>query len=121
LHSAQMTYVTSVGAGEFAGTANSQDISGLTSLNTAGLIDGVMALGFKSGYGIVGDRTQSTPTTPATFYFSANPITASGIAQTGIRRVGIGSNGVIKGDATASDLATPFDATTLAASNPLAN
>jgi len=109
LHGAQMTFQASAGAGNYAG-ATSNGITGLATLRDAGLIDSVLGGGVKSGYTFVGgkvDATTGTSAAPATFWFSANPTVISGVTQTGTRRFGIATEGVIKAD-TAS-LATAYD------------
>ena len=112
LHGATMTYSTSTGAGKFAGLASSVGTGSLTDLGNAQLIDSVLATGLKGSYSFVGDRSDATSTSPETFYFAANPI-GSSFAISGTRRFGIATDGIIKYDGTASNLAVPFDATTL--------
>ncbi len=119
LHSAQTTYASTRGNGNFAGTAGSQDQSAFAELHTANLIDFVLGAGNKSGYIYVGDRVELTPTIFASFYFSAIPISASGISQTGVRRFGIATNGVVKADF--ADLDTHFDAGSVEAAQPSEN
>lgn len=114
LHGANMTYSTTSGTGDFAGTASSVGISSLTGLKDAGLIDDAVATGFKSSYTFVGNREAATPTIPATFYFAANPYSTSGLTQSGTRRYGIATDGVIKFDSTGASLSVPFDATSIA-------
>lgn len=114
LHGANMTYFASLGAGEFAGTAGSVGITSLTDLNNANLIDDVLALGTKSNYSFVSDRTVATGGLPATFYFASNPVSITGMTMTGTRRFGIATDGVIKYDATPANLGIPFDAAALA-------
>ena len=108
LHGAQSLYQTSVGAGNYAGTAAvSGDTVGLTALQNAGLIDDVLGGGIKNNYNYVGAKTLATEATPATFFFSAHPVTASGITQTGTRRFCITQQGFLGYDI--NNLATPFD------------
>jgi prepilin-type N-terminal cleavage/methylation domain-containing protein len=121
LHGSQVTYKATSGAGEYAGTAGTPGISPLADLNSAGLIDDVFATGSRSGYAFTGSRIASSLTTPPTFYFSANPSTPSGIAQSGLRRFGIATEGVIKADTTQATLGTPFDETTVNSALPLQN
>ncbi len=101
LHGAQMTYGATQGAGSYAGTAaNSTD--GLVALNTAGLVDNQLGgvSGLKSGYEFVGGATVSLPSAPAQFWFSAVPQSPTGVTQTGTRRFGIHTDGVIKYSST---------------------
>ncbi len=122
LHGAQMTYSATYGNGNYAGTASGTgDTVALTTLRTPGLIDAVLGTGTKSGYNFVGGRVASSPSVPATFFFSANPTTTSGVTQTGARRFGIATEGVMMADATAGSLGTAYTATTVATATPLSN
>ena len=117
-----MTYASTYGNGNYAGvTGSTADATALTALGTPGLVDTVMATGTKSGYNFKGGRAASTTTTPATFFFTANPTTTSGVTQTGSRRFGIATDGVLMADATAANLATLFTDVTLASATPLSN
>lgn len=118
LYGAQTTYASTSGNGNFAGNAGTQDQSAFSELQNANLIDNILGSGLKSGYIYVGDRIAIAPGVAAFFYFSAIPTSGSGISQTGVRRFGISSNGVIKADEI--DLFTHYDAATLAAA-PAAN
>jgi len=96
LHGAQMTYGATSGASQYAGAASATGTAAaLSELNTAGLIDGQLGAGSKSGYAFVGGRVLGTATAPATFFFSAIPSGPSGVTQTGTRRFAIATNGVI--------------------------
>jgi len=121
LHGAQMTYSSTYGNGNYAGTAGTAGITALTQLNTPGLIDGVLATGTKSGYTFEGTNVNATSTAPATFYMSCVPATASGVTATGSRRFGVATDGVLKTDPTAASLATQFNATTVASASALSN
>lgn len=99
LHSAQSTYFTSIGAGNYAGTDSSiGDTVGLSALLSAELIDEVMGSGTKSGYNFVGATTISSGSNPATFFFSANPVSATGITQSGTRRYSVTQQGLLRYD-----------------------
>lgn len=100
LHSAQMTYSTSFGHGEFAGNVGSGDTAALTTLGSYNLIDGAIATANKSGYNFVGGREASTSSAPAQFYISAVPIAASALTRTGDHRFGVATDGIIRQDAT---------------------
>ena len=118
LHGAQMTYQATQGSGNYAG-ATSNDTTGLAALNSAGLVDTVLGSGTKSGYAFVGGRVASSSTEPAQFWFSAVPTATSGVTQTGTRRFGIATDGVIKADTT---LTAHFaSATALSVIAPMAN
>ena len=134
LHGAQMTYAATSGNGEYAGTAaNAGDEVALTTLAGVNLIDNVLGgtSTTKSGYKFRGARQASSATTPATFFFAANPTSASGLTQTGTRRFGVNTPGVIVADATAANLATALTGTdvsgcqqvpsTIAGCGPLSN
>lgn len=95
IHGAQLTYQSTVGNGDFAGNTNFGDTSGLTALKDNNLVDSVLGSGTKSGYNFwTGARAKSS-TTPGNFWASTAPTVASGITQTGSRRFGITSDGVI--------------------------
>lgn len=95
IHQAQLTYQSTVGAGNFAGNTAFGDASGLTALRDNNLVDSVLGSGTKSGYNFqTGSRPKSS-TEPATFWASTAPTTASGVTQTGTRRFGITLQGVI--------------------------
>lgn len=115
LHGAQFTYAATAGNGNYAGTASAAgDAVGLGVLRTLGLLDSVIGSGVKSGYSFVGARTAATTgagAAPATFFFSTVPTTTSGPTQTGTRRFGIATEGVIKVSNTT--ISTQFNATTV--------
>lgn len=117
LHGAQMSYSITTGNGNYAGTATSGDTASFTQLGAVGLIDSVLASRTKSGYVYVGGRILSTAAAPGQFYISAIPTTTSGVTQTGTRRFGIATEGVIKADTTLSgqyaDIAAVSNATSL--------
>lgn len=100
LHGAQMTYGATAGAGSYAGTT-SNGITGLNALNSGGLIDSQLGVsGLKSGYAFEGGATAQSSAAPAQFWFSARPQTDSGVTQTGTRKFGIHTDGVIKFNTT---------------------
>jgi prepilin-type N-terminal cleavage/methylation domain-containing protein len=121
LYTANVSYAASVGSGSYAGDPDTVGTSSLNDLAAASLIDSVLGLGQKSGYSFVGNRTNSTSAEPQTFYFSANPSNTSGILMTGGKRFGVATDGVLKSDATLANLATPFDAASLASAQPMNN
>lgn len=113
LHGAQAVYHSSTGMGNYAGTVSSNgDTVGLGELFTAQLIDSTLGAGTKSGYNFVGAKTLAGAgsSTPATFFFSANPVTTSGVSATGTRRYCITQIGYVGGET--SNLATAYDAAT---------
>jgi len=121
LYGANISYAASVGSGSYAGDAATVGTSSLNELAAASLIDNVLGQGEKSGFRFVGDRTESTSTEPQTFYFSANPTTATGILMTGGKRFGVATDGVLRFDSSAANLAVPFDAASLATAQPINN
>jgi type IV pilus assembly protein PilA len=120
LHGSQMTYASTYGNGNFAGTAGTAgDGAGLTDLSSQNLVDATLGSGTKSGYTFVGAKEDKTSAAPATFFFSAIPATASGVTATGSRRFGIATDGVLMTDSVS--VSTQFDETTVAAASPLSN
>ncbi len=101
LHGAQFTYAATYGNGNYAGNTT-LGTAGLSALGTPGLIDGVLATGTKSGYAWQGLRVASSTTAPAQFMWTSVPTTTSGVTQTGSRRFGIATDGVMKCDTTIS-------------------
>jgi len=86
LHGGEMTYQATTGAGVYGD---------LTEMETAGIVDSVLASGAKSGYNYVVDPIDPTTTAPAFFDATASPQTASGISATGTRAFYIGEVGVL--------------------------
>ena len=105
LHGAQMTYASTFGNGNYAG-ATAFSTAALTELATPGLVDGVLGTGTKSGYNFVGIRVASSNVVPAQFGFSTVPTTTSGVTQTGSRRFGVATEGVLMADTTLTQFAT---------------
>ena len=97
LHGAQMTYASTYGNGRYAGNTTF-DRTALSALATPGLVDQTLGTSLKSGYEFFGLKVDPTSTTPAQFGFSAKPTTTSGVTQTGTRRFGIQTDGVLKAD-----------------------
>jgi len=117
LHSAQMTFQTSIGAGNYAGTASSTgDSVGVATLMSADLVDPVLGSGTKSGYNFTGAVTLSNAATPATFFFSANPVSESGPLQSGTRRFCVTQQGFLGYDIMS--LGTPFTSVTVQTATP---
>ena len=95
IHGAQVTYQSTIGAGSYAGNAVFADTSGLTTLRNANLVDSSLGSGTKSGYKFWTGSRPSVSGTAASFWASTAPVTASGVTQTGTRRFGIITEGVI--------------------------
>ena len=96
LHGAQITYGSTYGAGDYAGT--------LAAMGTPGLIDSVLASGTKSGYAFVVTANASSAGAPATFSFSAVPTGTTGVTQTGTRNFCIRTEGVLRYEPGAAQL-----------------
>ena len=93
LHSSEATYQSTVGAGNYGS---------LAALSGQNLIDPVLATGGKSGYNFAVNPTDLVVgVSPAVFYATAVPQVTSGVGQTGTRRFGIATDGVMHGDSTA--------------------
>ena len=94
LHGAEMTYQATKGNGNY-GT--------LTQLATEGFVDSVLGGAQKSGYNFsAGNPVAATGGNPATFFFAAAPVTATGITATGSRYFGIATAGVLYASTTAA-------------------
>lgn len=95
LHSAQVTFASTYGSGNYAGGATFA--GGLTQLNTQGLIDSQLASGQKSGYDYQTNATDRVvAVSEATFTIGAAPSVKSGISQTGTRRFCVATEGVVR-------------------------
>src|SRR5438045_8605419 len=79
LHGAQMTYASTYGNGNYAGSTGAYDNTGLAALGTPGLVDSVLSTGLKSGYVFVGGRVGSSSSAPAQFGWATIPATTSGV------------------------------------------
>lgn len=96
LHGAQMTYASTYGNGNYAGT--------FAAMQTPGLIDQTLGSGTKSGYTFVVTANASTTSAPATFSFSGVPTTTTGVGQTGSRNFCIRTEGVLRYEPGAAQL-----------------
>src|SRR2546428_12738952 len=93
IHSSEGTYQSTVGSGNY-GT--------LAQLGAQNLIDPVLATGAKSGYNFAVTPTDLVVgTSPATFFATGVPQVTAGVGQTGTRRFGISTDGVMHGDSVA--------------------
>ena len=90
IHSAQVVYQATAGAGAFAGS--------LATLRTQTLTDTVLGSGVKSGYSfeIV---EQNGSGSNAVFGVYAFPTITTGVGQTGTRTFGTTEDGIMRGDA----------------------
>ncbi len=122
-HGAQMTYQATLGSGNYAGDGAAQSTAPLASMATSNLIDSVLASGVKSGYNFAGSNVDAVPGQPATFFFTANPVTdadSSAITGTGYRVFGIETEGVVRAGSE-GNADTWTDAASVAAGTPLSN
>ncbi len=90
IHSAQGTYQATVGSGFYGD---------FTALGGQNLIDPVLRTGVKSGYNF-GVTPSAASVLPATFFATGVPSTTTGVGQTGTRRFGVSTDGVMHGDTT---------------------
>lgn len=107
LHGAQATYQATSGNGNFAG-ANAAGLEMFEQLNDVALVDAVLATGTKSNYQFEGARVERTVDDPATFYVSAVPSSPTGLTQTGTRRFGVATQGVVVADVAEATIGTHF-------------
>jgi prepilin-type N-terminal cleavage/methylation domain-containing protein len=89
VHSTQATYQATAGAGAFA--------ANLATLNGAGLVDGVLSSGTKSGYNFAIVEQAGTASS-AVYGVYAFPSITTGVSQTGTRTFGTTETGVMNGD-----------------------
>ena len=103
LHSCEATYQVTSGNGNYGSLAN---------LRSVNLIDNVLGGGtgssanIKSGYRFQVAKQDSPTVIQPDFQATCIPTQSSGVMQTGTRRFGIDSTGVMRFDATASSLGT---------------
>ncbi len=99
LHSAQVTFSSTVGSGNYAGDSltGGTNNDGLGGLFDQGLIDGTLELGSKSGYNYNTEATDRVVgTNEASFTVGSNPLQPSGIGQTGTRKFCVSTDGVVR-------------------------
>ncbi len=104
IHSAELTYSTTFGNGNF---------SDLSTLASKHLIDSLLANSTvsnpKSGYFFTLDKSDFSDSTPAKFALAAEPAKADGITATGTRSFAIAAQGVIYTGAPATGTFTITD------------
>lgn len=107
LHGAQVTYAASYGNGQYAGGTAFSNLA-LAQLGTPGaqILDNTLDTGVKNGYTYLGIRVVGTNLVTAQFAFTTVPTSTSGVTQTGTRRFGISTGGVIVGDTTLTQYGT---------------
>jgi type IV pilus assembly protein PilA len=92
-HSAQATYASTYGNGNFAGVPFVTNA--FTTLGSVNIIDSTLASGVKSGYTFAGHSEPRTATTAACHLAQAYPTVSGGVGQTGARIFVIATQGVI--------------------------
>ena len=102
IHSAQVTYMNTAGAGSY-GT--------LASLGTERLIDGVLSTGTKSGYTVSCPAANLAGGPPPTFFATAVPANTGAVSRTGNRSFAVADDGIVRGKVT--DTAAPARADVL--------
>lgn len=102
IHSAQVTYQNTAGAGSYGTLAN---------LGTERLVDSVLSTGTKSGYTIACPAANLTAGPPPTFFATAIPASTGPVTRTGNRSFAIADDGILRGKVT--DLAAASRADTL--------
>ena len=89
IHSSEATYQATAGNGNYA------DLPGLSG---QALIDPVLATGSKSGYAFaITENDAVVGTSAADFYATAEPLTKTGVSQSGTRNFCIAEVGVMRG------------------------
>jgi prepilin-type N-terminal cleavage/methylation domain-containing protein len=107
IHSAEGTYQSTVGSGNY-GT--------LAQLTAQNLLDPVLGTGAKSGYNFgITPTDLVVAVSPATFFATGVPQVTAGIPATGTRRFGISTDGVMHGDALGGLAAYANEAAVVAA------
>ena len=110
IHSAQVTYAHTAGAGEYGE---------LASLGTERLIDEVLATGTKSGYSVECPAGNLTAGPPPTFFATAIPEETAPVIRTGNRSFAIADDGIVRGKVTDVAAASYADTTDSAIWPPL--
>ncbi|HEX3184585.1 MAG TPA: prepilin-type N-terminal cleavage/methylation domain-containing protein [Pyrinomonadaceae bacterium] len=100
VHSAQVTYLNTAGAGNYGE---------LASLGTERMIDGVLASGTKSGYTIACPAANLAGGPPPTFFATATPANTGAVTRTGNRSFAIADDGILRGKVTDTAAASRAD------------
>ncbi len=96
LHSAQITFGSTTGSGNYAGGTIFN--GGLSDLASANLIDSALASGAKSGYGFLTIATDKVGLVLSTFTVGGQVSVPSGVSATGARRFCSATEGVMRSD-----------------------
>lgn len=98
IHSSEATYQATAGNGNYADRAG---------LAAQALIDPVLATGSKSGYAFEITETDAVVgTSAAEFYATAEPLTKTGVSQSGTRNFCIAEVGVMRGSTSVDKAAS---------------
>jgi prepilin-type N-terminal cleavage/methylation domain-containing protein len=125
-HGAQLSYASSIGSGQFAGdTGTAVNAEAFHQLGAAGIMDGLLAGGAKSGYLFTGGKVNASGSIPASFCGRAIPITGTGLYATGPRNVAIATDGLLYAapaeDVSNADCSAAGGAFTVVSASPLSN
>ena len=91
VHSAEIAYQATAGAGKY-GT--------LVNLSGHNMLDSVLATGTKSGYSFICANANLDPGPPPTFFATAVPADVNPLTRTGHRSFVIAEDGVVRGKVT---------------------
>lgn len=100
IHSAQVTYLNTAGAGSYGTLAN---------LGTERLIDEVLSTGTKSGYTVSCPAANLTAGPPPTFFVTAVPADTGVVSRTGNRSFAVADDGIVRGKVTDTAAASRAD------------
>ncbi|HET7112259.1 MAG TPA: type II secretion system protein [Pyrinomonadaceae bacterium] len=100
IHSAQVTYLNTAGAGNYGTLAN---------LGTENLIDAVLSTGTKSGYTVSCPAVNLTAGPPPTFFVTAVPANTGVVSRTGNRSFAVADDGIVRGKVTDTAAASRAD------------
>ena len=106
IHSAQVTYMNTGGAGNYGTLAN---------LDTERLVDTSLGTGTKSGYTFSCPAGNLAPGPPPTFFATAVPASTAAGTRTGTRSFVIADDGIVRGkvtDTAAANHAAAIDSAT---------
>ncbi len=108
LHSAQVTFASTRGSGNYAGGTIFN--GGLSDLSSANLIDSALGAGTKSGYGFLTIATDKVGLVFPTFTVGARVSAPSGVTATGTRRFCTSTSGVLRSDNNPVDIGNQITA-----------
>lgn len=100
IHSAQVTYLNTAGAGNYGELAN---------LGTERLLDEVLGSGTKSGYTFDCPAANLTVGPPPTFFATAIPEDTAAVSRTGNRSFAVADDGIVRGKVTDTAAASRSD------------